>query len=500
MHPNLSLRPNLIGPLYRQVYETLRVAIIEGTLKAQQRLAASRELASQLGVSRNTVNTAYDMLQAEGYIESRPGSGFYVTEIEAKLIRLPQQQSQYPAITVEASLSQRGQQLAKASRPVPDISNSAFQPGLPDLNHFPYKAWRRCLQKAAGSMNPSLMQYQDQGGLPELKLALKDYLCMSRGLKCDVQQIIIVNGSQAGLDLISRMCINPGEHIAIENPGYLGAKDGFSAAGAKLIPVNIDDQGIQINLLQQLSRDIRIRLAYVTPSYQFPSGMIMSASRRMELLQWAAKENAFIIEDDYDSELRYSGQPLSSLQGLDERGRVIYLGTFSKVMFPGLRLGYLVLPQQLASAFTLALRKTGQDSPLLLQAAMAEFILAGHFSSHLRKMRKLYGQKQQLFVELTKKHLSDLLEVEATEAGMQLACYYKQGIDEAKLLQLASQKDVVLAPLSRYYHLSDSSPDSEDPNAQKAGLFLGYAGVALEEMETNILRLKDIINKCRSPL
>lgn len=496
MIANFTLQPELRGPLYRQVYETLRNAILDGTLKPQQRLPGSRELAMQLNVSRNTVNTAYEMLQAEGYIDSRRGSGFYVIELEHSLTQVAQSNTHSasftsPQLLPEQSLSQRGQLLAAATRAVPTIINPAFQPGLPDLDQFPYRQWQKCLYKVANNMDAEVMRYHDHGGLPQLKLVLRDYLRTSRGVKCDAEQIIVVNGSQAGLDLVARMCINNGEHIAVENPGYLGARDGFSAAGANLIPIDMDEKGICIESLHAASKQQQIRLLYVTPSYQFPSGTIMSAQRRMEILQWAADNNAFIIEDDYDSELRYAGQPLSCLQGLDRQDRVIYLGTFSKVVFPGLRLGYLVLPKTIARSFAYALRKTGQDPPLLLQAAMAEFIATGYFASHLRKMRKLYGQKQRRLVDLINLHLNGILQVAATEAGMQLAAYYQCPINEAGLLQLASDQQLVLAPLSRYY-----SPGNDDSKVkQKHGLFLGYAGVPLDELEANILKLKNLISK-----
>jgi len=479
----LSLNPKGSGPLYRQVFNTLQEAIIQGVLKSGQRLPATRDLSEQLNVSRNTINTAYDMLQAEGYIGSRPNSGFYVTS------ELPDTTMAESSVKIKTSaknipqLSRRGEALARPSRPVPRINNPSFVPGLPDLTVFPYSQWQQCLQKIDLKSASNLMGYQDQGGLWEFKCVLKDYLQLSRGVKCNPEQIIIVNGSQAGLDLMARLLVDANESIAMEEPGYLGAKDGFLAANAKVITVPVDDEGLQVEHLNSLNKKQRsaVKLIYTTPSYQFPLGVTMSLARRLALLDWANKHEAFIIEDDYDSEFRYHDRPLSSLQGLDSQGRVLYIGTLSKVMFPGLRLGYLVVPENLSSAFAGALRKTGQDAPLLLQAAMARFIERGFFNSHIRKMRKLYGRKQEIFVGLAQDYLNNWLEIKATSAGMQLPAFFKEKTNEKRLLTIAQDKRINLASLNRYCSLKNSSP----------GLYLGYAGIPIEEMKKNILLLRD---------
>lgn len=469
-----ALRPHLSGPLYRRVFETLRLDIVEGLWKAGERLPASRELAKRLAVSRNTVNTAYDMLQAEGYIVAKPGSGYFVAASLPDLTPLSSHQQPFETDCAEGALSARGRILASHTRPVAAIDNPAFQPGLPDMEDFPFKHWQQCLRAHA---NPpaALTGYQEQGGHADLKAALSDYLQLSRGLRCTAGQIVLVNGSQAGLDLLARMLVNPGDTIALEEPGYLGARDAFRAAGAELAPVPVDENGLVADALPATAK-----LVYCTPSYQFPLGSTMSAARRMQLLNWAAAHSAYVVEDDYDSEFRYGGRPLSALQGLDQQHRVIYLGTFSKVMFPGLRLGYLALPPRLAKAFALALRKTGQDPPLIWQAAMADFIREGYFASHLRKMRKRYGEKQRLLVQLLQQHLSRWLEVTPTAAGMQLAGYYRQEVNEEALLAEARRQNIVLAPLSRYYLGPCPQP----------GLYLGYAGVAPAAMADNVRRLQ----------
>ncbi len=479
----INLRPNLTGPLYRQLFDSLRLAIVEGQLHFDQQLPPSRELAQQLSLSRNTVNTAYDMLRAEGYIRAHQGSGYFVSaQIPESLTSARPKSEPEPLSQNPQWLSNRGKTIGRASRPVTKLSNPAFQPGLPDLNQFPYSQWQRCVNHCLKQNDLSLYKYNDQGGYAPLKEALRNYLHLARGVNCLAEQIIIVNGSQAGLDLITRMLIDNGDRVAMEEPGYLGAKDGFEAAGAKLIPIAVDEQGLSINQLKKQRR--KIKLVYTTPSYQFPLGVTMSLQRRGELLQWAEQHQAFVIEDDYDSEFRFKERPISSLQGLDPHQRVIYLGTLSKVMFPGLRLGFMVVPRHLSSAFANALRKTGQDAPLLWQAALTQFINEGYFNSHIRKMRNIYAEKQDTLVKLIRQHLSDWLSVEPTAAGMQLPVYFKKKIDNEEFARKTAKQNIILPLLSRFYAGA----------VDRQGLYLGYSGVPLAEMETNVLKLKKILS------
>jgi len=480
----LTLPANDESPLYQRLYLTLRQAILDGSISAGTRLPASRQMCLDMELSRNTVVTAYDMLKAEGFVESRQGSGLFVaSELPVSFTNIPTRQ---PAAAV--SLSQRGAELAKHSRPVPTIDNPAFVPGLPDINAFPFSQWHKCVQQHSRLPSKSLMKYQDQGGLPALKHALRHYLKLSRGVNCLEQQIIIVNGSQAGLDLIMRLLVDIEETVAVEDPGYLGARDGFLAAGAQLLEIPVDESGMNIDVLENtLNHTHNIKLVYTTPSNQFPLSVSLSLPRRLQLLALARQHNFFILEDDYDSEFRYHEKPLSSLQGLDSEQRVIYMGTFSKVMFPGLRLGYLVVPENLAQAFAFALRKTGQDSPLLLQAIMASFMENGYFQTHLRNMRKLYGEKQQRFVTAATQHLSDWLEFRDSNAGMQLAGVFKSGLfktdsDEQALVKAARQEQLNITLLSRYSF--DERP--------LRGLYLGYAGIELRAIEPAVIQLAGI--------
>jgi GntR family transcriptional regulator/MocR family aminotransferase len=316
---------------------------------------------------------------------------------------------------------------------------------------------------------------------------------MSRGLRCSAEQVIAVSGSQAGLDLLARMLIDPGDAVAVENPGYLRARDSLRAAGAQLHGIPVDGEGLSVDALGALPS---VRMVFTTPSCQFPLGVTMSAARRLQLINWAVSQNAFVVEDDYDCEFRYRERPLSSLQGMDQQQRVIYLGTFSKVMFPGLRLGYLVVPEHWSGAFGRALRKTGQEPPLFVQAAMADFIRNGYFGSHMRRMRKLYGEKQQRLTELLHRHVGDWLDVEPNPAGMQLTGFYRQPLDQAALLAQGRQRGLNLSPLSRYYFdegqaggLSEGLDGEVAERRKFGGLYLGYAAVSMANMEENVLRL-----------
>lgn len=483
------------GDLYRQIFSALRTAILRQELTCGEQLPTTRALSQQLGISRNTVVTAYDMLKAEGYIDARMGSGFYVAADlpDIQPITQPHQETTHygDSIGVTSSnaldaLSVRGQRLATATRRVPAPPRTAFSVGLPDLSVFPNKQWSQCLQQHSQLRDQSLLRYQDQGGLRALQTALVSYLRLSRGVNCTAEQIIIVNGSQAGLDLIARLLTDPGDSVAVEEPGYLGARDAFLGAGSRLQPIAVDEQGLNTDsLAHYLQRGETIKVVYTTPSDQYPLGMTMSLPRRLTLLNLAAQHRFWVIEDDYDSEYRYHERPISSLQGMDQQSRVIYLGTFSKVMFPGLRVGYLVVPPALVDACRYALRKTGQDTPLLWQAALATFIESGYFATHIRRMRKLYGEKQRQITALLQTHLAEWLDVSPTSAGMQCACWFRHPVDLPRMLALAEEAGLWLSPLSRCY----LAPPEQD------GLHLGYAGIALADIPTAMMCLSKVLQR-----
>jgi len=470
-------------PLHRQLFDALRQAILAGRLRPGTRLPSTRVMASDLRVARNTVMAAFEQLVAEGYLQARVGSGTTVTAIAPDmLLNIAAAPNDNSAVgPTELSLSARGRMLAGTVRSNPNPGRRAFQPGMPAFDEFPFGTWSRLLVRHNRKPSPDLLAYDQNGGHPALKNAISDYLGAARGVNCSPQQVIVVGGAQAGLDLVSRMLLDPGDTAWIEEPGYLGARSALLGAGARLHPVPVDDDGLDVAAGERAAP--RARLAYVTPSYQYPTGFTMSLERRLRLLEWAQRANSWVVEDDYDSEYRYRGRPLSALQGLDTAERVIYVGTFSKTMFPGLRLAYLVVPRGLIQVFQRALRHTGQDAPLAIQAAAADFIEEGHYASHLRRMRALYADRLQRFCTLLNEHLGHVLELGPADAGMQLSAYLPQSVDDRDVARRAEQIGISLAALSSYYLRECPQP----------GLLLGYAALPEAEMRQGVEALQRLL-------
>jgi GntR family transcriptional regulator/MocR family aminotransferase len=319
-----------------------------------------------------------------------------------------------------------------------------------------------------------MLGYARGAGVPALRQAIAAYLGAARGVNCDAAQVIVVAGGQAGLDLAARLLLDPDDPVWIEEPGYLGARGALIAAGARLVPVRVDADGLDVASGARACPNAR--LAYVTPSHQFPLGMTMPLARRLELLEWAAAAGAWILEDDYDSEYRYSGRPVAAMQGIDPAGRVIYLGTFSKTIFPALRAGYLVVPPALVDPFTAAIRQTGHTVPAALQAALADFLGEGHFAAHIRRTRALYAARQARLVTALERHLGGALEVRAAEAGLQLPARLLVDVDDRALSAAADAAGVIAPPLS-IYHLG---------RVTQRGFVLGYAGVPEREIDRGV--------------
>jgi GntR family transcriptional regulator/MocR family aminotransferase len=479
--PTIALDQTSALPLYRQLYNALRGAILAGQLKAGARLPATRALANALAISRNTVMNAYAQLLAEGYIEGEVGSGTYVART------LPDELLQARAHTTEGqqlprvgqALSRRGARLASNQVPMSGFSTEfiAFRPGLPALDAFPYELWARLVARRWRRPQRSLLGYGDPTGYGPLRQAIAAYLGEARAVRCQAQQVIVVAGSQQALDLTARMLLDEGDAAWIEDPGYLGARGALLGAGAQLIPVPVDDEGLDVASGAVASQNAR--LIYVTPSHQYPYGVTMSLRRRLALLEWASQASAWVLEDDYDSEYRYAGRPLAALQGLDGEGRVIYLGTFSKVLFPALRLGYMIVPPDLVDAFATARALVDRHSPAVDQAALADFINAGHFARHIRRMRALYAERQALLVDAARHELSGLLEVHSAEAGMHLVGWLPAGVDDVEASRRAAAYGVGAPPLSMY---------SLRP-LRRGGLLLGYTAVGDREIRDGVQRL-----------
>ncbi|MCG8352256.1 MAG: PLP-dependent aminotransferase family protein [Chloroflexales bacterium] len=479
--PLLALDQSSTTPLYRQLYDGLRQAILDGRIVPGARLPATRALATELGVSRNTVMSAFDQLFAEGYLEGRVGDGTYVTRT------LPDTLLHAGATTMSAvalqgtgrRLSRRGAMLAatpvSTSRERGQVG--AFAPGIPAIDAFPFETMATLAARRWRNLSSELLGYGDPAGYRPLRDAIAAYLGAARGVRCSAEQVIIVGGSQQGLDLTARVLLDSGNVVWMEDPGYLGARGALRAAGAEVIPVPLDAEGLDV--VAGNARNAAVRLVYITPSHQYPTGVTMSLTRRLALLEWATHHDAWIIEDDYDSEYRYAGRPLAALQGLDRTGRVIYLGTFSKVLCPAIRLGYLVAPPDLVDAFVAARALADRHAPTIDQAVLTDFIVEGHFARHIRRMRALYAERQAILLEAIERELSGLLDARPAEAGMHLLTWLPDGINDQLAAQRAAEYGVIAPPLSAY---NLAAP-------LRSGVLLGYAGVKPHAIEAGVKQL-----------
>jgi GntR family transcriptional regulator/MocR family aminotransferase len=468
--------------LQRQLYDGLREAILAGRLAPRTRLPSSRQLARDLGAARNTIVGAFEQLVAEGYLEARVGDGTRIAAVlPESLLHVGQPAARRPSGDGGAGLSARGRSLTSVRRPPPDPLRRAFQPGLPALDEFPRELWARLLGRRARLPARALRGYAHPAGLPILREAIAAHLGPARGVACDPAQVIVVSGSQAALDLCCRLLLDPGDPAWIEEPGYLGARGALTAAGARLIPVPVDAHGLDVQAGVALAP--AARLAYVTPSHQFPLGITMTLARRLELLAWAAAAGAWILEDDYDSEYRYAGRPVAAVQGLDPAGRVISIGTFSKTMFPAVRAAWLVVPPALVDTFAAVLRITGDGVNTDVQAALADFLGDGHFAAHVRRMRGLYADRQARLVRALRRRLDGLLDVEPRDGGMQLPAFLPPGVDDVAASRAADTEGITAAPLTAY-HL-------EPP--RRGGFYLGYAGVPEREITAGVERLARVL-------
>ncbi len=476
-------------PLYRQLYDELRSAILRGQLAAGTQLPSTRALAKHLGISRTTVVIAFDQLFGEGYVEGKKGSGTYVASVLPE--ELLHKAASTPAVpelktqTEDDGLSQRGKILATTDVATVHYYSEAlaFRPGIPDLNAFPFDTWARLETLHWRHPPRELLGYSHPAGYYPLRVEIANYVRTARGVQCTADQVIVVSGSQQAIDLAARLLLDPDDAAWIEDPGYPGARSALLAAGARLIPVQVDAEGL--NVTSGIARCPDARMVYITPSYQFPLGTTMSLTRRLQLLQWAQRTRAWILEDDYDSEFRYAGRPLSSLQGLDTTERVIYIGTFSKVLFPGLRLGYLIVPSHLVDAFTAARAVADRHSPMLDQIVLTDFMAHGHFARHIRSMRRLYAERQAHLVAEATRELAGLLTIQPADAGMHLIGILNDGLNDEAVSQQAAKQHLITPSMTAY---NIASPH---PNA----LLLGYTAVTRQEISDGVRRLAGILSQ-----
>lgn len=481
MNLNLMVDEKEKLPLYRQIYEQFRGMILAGDLPAGSRLPPSRAVAKKLNLARVTVTAAYQQLQAEGYVVSRVGAGTFVAENLPLVEQTPNRefQSFSPRFSpwgrrVIATPVREGRRRGNA-RPQIDFG---FGRSFPHI--FPYDIWRRLLGRYLSTDDTMLSRYGSVAGFSPLRRAVADYLGRLRGVRCTADDVVIVSGMQQALDILSRLLLNDGDAVLVETPGYVDAFELFRTSGAGLQALPVDEGGFPV---ERIPAGCRARFAFVTPSNQFPRGGAMPLARRLALLKWAQQADALILEDDYDGELRYSEHPLAALQGLDEEGRVIYLGTFSKVLFPAMRLGYLVLPPKLLAPFVQAMQLVDRGAPTLTQAAVADFITEGHFERHLRRLRKVYGRRRKLLVGELKKHLPDVVHYSTEEAGLHVMLYLEPRFDEKTIIRKAALVGIGVYPGAPYHVGRPPRPS----------ILLGFSGLAKEEIAEGIFRLGQVL-------
>lgn len=482
--PPITLDSRSTIPMYRQLYDWFRQAILEGQLRPGRRVPSSRSLAAELKISRIPVLNAYEQLHAEGYLETFLGAGTSVAQsIPDDALRPPAGKTRNGAGQLARHngprrISRRGMALMRLPTQPWLHHLGAFRASLPALDHFPVGVWSKLVARHSRKQPWGTMAYGDPMGYMPLREAIAEYLGVVRAVRCQPSQILVTTGSQQGLQLCAHVLLNPEDRVWMEEPGYSGAHQAFMAAGARMVPVPVDQEGLDVAVGIRRSRNARA--AYITPSHQYPLGMTMSAARRMLLINWAAKIGAWIIEDDYDSEYRFASRPIASLQGLDTEARVIYVGTFSKVMFPALRIGYLVVPRDLAPAFAAVRDATDIFSSTLYQAVLADFIREGHFARHIRRMRVLYMERRRVLVEALRSQMANRLEVVGAEAGMHLAALLPPGVNDTKVSRNAAQRGISAMPLSTCY--------LKPP--KRGGLILGYGGMNAHQIREGVRKLR----------
>jgi len=477
--------------LHRQIYDAYREAIVERRLRSGQRIPSSRSLASELGVSRFPVLNAYAQLLAEGYFESRVGAGTIVSRSLPDPLPLPPNRpiGARPSATWSGDrpVSRRSSLMPRLD-PAPWLRGwGAFGVGQVAFDEFPLQIWSNLVARRCRKISARSFHYGDQMGSGIFRETIASYLRTARSLQCEAEQIMIVSGSQQALELSARVLLDPGSHVWVEDPGYLFAREVLALAGCRLVPVPVDKEGLDV--AAGVKRCRKARAALVTPSHQFPLGVTMSASRRLQLLDWAQKCGSWIIEDDYDSEYRYESQPIASVQGLDANARVIYIGTFSKVLNPSLRLGYVVIPSDLVDRFIVVRRAMDICPPSFYQEVVADFIGEGHFARHIRRMRVLYRERRSSLVDSISKELGATAEILGSEAGMHLTVALPSGTRDVEIAERASRQNLWTWPLSRCY-VGDTP---------RQGFVLGYGSTAVEDIPSSVRKLRDLLQGKGNP-
>ncbi len=459
-----------------RLQNALRQMIVDGTARAHDRLPSTRALAADLSVARDTVESAYRQLEAEGFLTRRHGSGSYVAPFDRDA-HAERKKRRGSSAKAHPSLSRRGTAIRTRGGVVDQTTALPFAAAMPDVKPFPLDIWRRLTSRVLRDHKDTALMYGDAQGYPPLRSEIARYLASHRGVRCHPDQVVVLNSSQQALAMIATLLLDPGDQLAIEDPGYHGARSVFEANGVALLPVPVDGAGLQVQLLLEARKPVRA--VYLTPSHQYPTGVTLTLERRLSLIDWARRTDGWIVEDDYDSEYRYDGQPVSAIQGLDADDRVFYVGTFSKILFPSLRLAYLVLPEAFVSAFVTARTLIDGQSPLISQMVLTQFMSEGHFTAHIRRMRQLYRARRDAFMLHFGRHLAGFADVIPPAGGLHAACRLKGPWTEEMSARAAALAGVELPTLRRLY----SGTQAAD------GWLMGFAALTPDQIETAMRRL-----------
>ncbi len=488
--------------LATQLYVAISQAILDGQLAKGFRLPSTRGLAEDLSVSRTTVISAFEQLTAEGYLTGAVGKGTFVSEqlpeehqlahFRSPLLddanrsanSVPTGQSSGNQTAQKLKLGRFGETLQATSNQSPDYEEESmipFLPGVPALDEFPIDVWSRIVRRTWKDQRTIQLSYGSPAGHRPLRRAIAEYVRAFRGVKCHERQVFVVSGTQQAVGLVARLLINAGDQVLFEDPGYAGARSTFEAAGAQIIPVEVDDSGF--NVEQAIEKSRKPRLAYVTPSHQFPMGVTLSIERRMKLIDWARSTGGLIFEDDYDSEYRYSHRPIPSLQGLGGFDNTIYVGSFSKVIFPSLSMGYVIVPDGMVSVMSKAIDLSSRPPSMMDQLVLTDFISEGHFARHLRRMRQVHQQRRLALVESVETHLADHLEIVGCEAGLHCAAMLKRTMNDREISKKLMEVGVITRPLSNYFVAGKT---------KNPGLVLGFASSSPARTKNAVKKMKTV--------
>jgi GntR family transcriptional regulator / MocR family aminotransferase len=483
LSPVISVDRKAPTPLHKQIYDAFRAMIVKRHLRAGQQVPSTRFLASELKISRIPVLTAYDQLLAEGYFETRSGAGTFVcSSLPDLLTSSAPVNTHAPAVHSGARSVAKRASLLRHYETIPWLRGlGAFSMSQLAYDQFPSQVWSKLVMRHCRDPQPNTLHYPSPQGSEQLREAICTYLSTARAVRCHPRQVMVVSGSQQAIEISARVLLDVGSSVWVEEPGYWLTRRALRLAGCRLIPVPVDSEGL--NVAAGIKQCRKARAAYVAPSHQFPLGSTMSASRRLQLLNWAQSSGAWIIEDDYDSEYRYTSMPIASLQGLDSNSRVIYIGTFSKVLFPSIRMGYVVIPPDLVNPF-IAVRQVMDIAPShLYQAVLTDFIREGHFGRHIRRMRLLYDEQRAALVESIREQFGSSLRVVGSEAGMHLVLELPRGFRDTRVAESAAREKLWLTPLSTSY--------LGEPSRQ--GLVLGFGSTPAADIPPAVRHLKSVL-------